>query len=86
MPTHERPVRRPADAAAILNGAGPTISVPEAGAAFGLSERTARGLVQRGEFPVRVLRIGRLVRVPTADVRRKLGLPVEPAGTEQVPA
>jgi hypothetical protein len=65
------------DADAILAAAGPTMSVPEAGVCFGLGESKARILARRGEFPVRVLQLGSHYRVPTADVRRALGLSTE---------
>ncbi|MFN2494848.1 MAG: helix-turn-helix domain-containing protein [Pseudonocardiaceae bacterium] len=55
------------------------MSVPEAAACLGVTESTGYRLVNAGEFPVRVLRLGRQWRVPTAEVRRELGLPIEPA-------
>lgn len=40
-----------------------TISVPEAGKILGISQTKAYQLAQRGEFPVRVLQLGRMKRV-----------------------
>lgn len=70
--------RRGDDPHEILRNAGLTMSVPDAGVLFGLGEAAARAMARRGEFPVKTLRVGRQWRVPTADVRRALGLPVEP--------
>jgi hypothetical protein len=56
------------------------MSVPEAGVCIGLGETAARTKARQGEFPVRVLQLGRKSRVPTADVRRYLGLSVEEDG------
>lgn len=72
------------DGDAILRGAGPTLSVPEAGVCFGLGEAQSYALARQGEFPVRTIKLGARLRVPTAEVRRELGLPVEPADTEAV--
>jgi excisionase family DNA binding protein len=56
-----------------------TVSVEDAGALLGVSRTTAYRLVALGEFPVRVLRVGRKLRVPTALLADALGL-----GTEEV--
>ena len=57
----------------ILETAGPTISVPEYGVIFNISRDTAYAKARRDELGVRVLRFGRALRIPTADVRRQLG-------------
>lgn len=75
----ERRYLRPEDAPAILARAGTTMSVPEAAACMGVTESTAYNLVKAGEFPLPVLRLGRQMRVATAEVRRALGLPIEKA-------
>lgn len=49
---------------------------PEAASAFGLGRSAAYELVRRGQFPCRVLRLGRQMRVPTADVLAALGVPL----------
>lgn len=49
-----------------------TISVPEAGRFFGLGENTSYELQRRGEFPVRVLQLGKKLRVPVAALARAL--------------
>jgi hypothetical protein len=41
------------------------VDVPTAGRAYGLGERLAYELAQRGDFPVPVLKLGRLLRVRT---------------------
>lgn len=50
-----------------------TTDLVTAGAAFGMGRSTAYDLHRRGEFPVEVLRLGRLLRVRTADLVRALG-------------
>lgn len=49
-----------------------TVSVPEAGRFFGLGENTSYDLCKRGEFPVRVLQLGKKLRVPVAALARAL--------------
>jgi predicted DNA-binding transcriptional regulator AlpA len=56
----------------VLASAGPTISVAEAALARGISRGHAYAMVARGEWPTKVLRLGRRVRVPTAALRRLL--------------
>lgn len=60
-------------AASPLATAGPTISVPEVAKLLGISKATAYALAGRDELGVRVLKLGRSMRIPTADVRRLLG-------------
>ncbi|MEU7230299.1 helix-turn-helix domain-containing protein [Streptomyces chrestomyceticus] len=49
-----------------------TASVEDAAQAFGLSRSKSYDLVRRGEFPCRVLPIGRTARVVTASLVRVL--------------
>ncbi|WP_243708303.1 helix-turn-helix domain-containing protein [Actinomadura sp. GC306] len=42
--------------------------------ALGLSRTYAYNLAKRGEFPCRVIRIGTTYRVPTAELRKLLGV------------
>ncbi|MFF6802044.1 helix-turn-helix domain-containing protein [Streptomyces sp. NPDC012616] len=49
-----------------------TASVEEAAQAFGLSRSKGYDLVRRGEFPCRVLRIGRATQIVTASLLRVL--------------
>ncbi|WP_091449738.1 helix-turn-helix transcriptional regulator [Actinokineospora iranica] len=49
-----------------------TVSIPIAAAAFGLSRSHAYELVNRGEFPARVIQVGQRYRVVTASVLRAL--------------
>lgn len=53
---------------------GPTTDVPTAGALFGLSRTQSYVAIQRGQFPVSVIRIGRRVVVPVAPLLELLGL------------
>lgn len=54
--------------------ASATLTVPEAGEALGLSRSTAYRLARSGEFPVRVLELGRTLRIPRAEFERYLGI------------
>ncbi|WP_406502905.1 helix-turn-helix transcriptional regulator [Streptomyces sp. NBC_00212] len=51
---------------------GGTGSVEDASRAFGFSRAKGYDLVRRGEFPCRVLRLGRTTRVVTASLLRVL--------------
>ncbi|MFE5572058.1 helix-turn-helix transcriptional regulator [Amycolatopsis japonica] len=53
----------------ILADAGPTVSVPEAAQVLGISEWLAYKLINRGEFPAKVLPLGARKRVSTASLR-----------------
>lgn len=46
---------------------------PEGASVFDVSRTTAYDLARRGEFPVRVLPLGRLLRVCTADLLAAVG-------------
>lgn len=59
---------------ALLADAGPTVSVPLAGRCLGVNRSTAYELAARDELGVPVLRLGRSLRIPTAELRRVLGL------------
>ena len=50
-----------------------TCSVEEAGLALGIGRSLSYQLAKAGRFPVRVLRIGRLYRIPIAELDRLLG-------------
>jgi hypothetical protein len=50
------------------------IDLVTAGRALGMGRTLAHDLARRGEFPVRVLRMGNRYRVPTAEVLRVLGV------------
>jgi hypothetical protein len=53
----------------------PTASVPDVGRiCFGLSRNGSFDAAKRGDFPT--MPIGRLLKVPTESLRRKLGLEV----------
>jgi excisionase family DNA binding protein len=64
----------PHPAARLLAEAGPTLSLGEAAEVLGISYNTASAAVRRGELGVRALRYGSRWRIPTADLRRVLGL------------
>lgn len=50
---------------------------PTAGQALGLDRSTVYALNARGEFPVRVIRVGTHFRVPTRDLLQLLGVEVQ---------
>jgi Helix-turn-helix domain len=51
-----------------------TVDIVTAGRAFGISRDAAYDLLRRGEFPCRTLKVGRLRRVPRAELLRVLGV------------
>lgn len=58
----------------LLASAGPTVGIPTVAECFGIHKVTAYEKARRGELGVTVLRLGRTLRVPTAELRRVLGL------------
>lgn len=50
------------------------VDVPTAGAAFGLSPGATRNQIKAGTFPCRVIVVGRLHRIATAEIRKALGI------------
>lgn len=52
--------------------ARPFLSAEEAFAVFGIDRKTGYRAIKDGSFPVAVIRVGRLIRVPTAAVARLL--------------
>lgn len=50
------------------------VDIVTAGKAFGISRNLSYELAAAGQFPCRVLRLGAQWRVPTADLRRALGM------------
>lgn len=51
-----------------------SVDVEVAGLAFGIARTKAYKMARLGEFPVPVLRLGHRYRVPTAPIKRLLGL------------
>jgi hypothetical protein len=58
-----------------------TVDIPTAGRAYGIGTRHAYELARRGEFPVPVRSLGRLLRVRTADLLADL----DPSGQAPEP-
>ena len=52
----------------------PTVSLDEARKPLGIGRSLAYDLAARGDFPVRIIRCGKLLRVPTAELLEVLGL------------
>jgi hypothetical protein len=50
----------------------PTLTIAEAGKIFGMCRNTAYAAAARGDIPT--IKIGRLLKVPTAMLRKQLGL------------
>ena len=53
---------------------GATVGVEEAARLLGIGRTLAYRLARRGELPVQVIRIVRVLRIPTAPLRALLGL------------
>lgn len=49
-----------------------TVSIPEAGKILGIGTTTAYALAKSGEFPVRVLRLGKSLRVSISQLEAYL--------------
>ena len=65
----------------------PVISAEEAFAELGIDRSTGYKAIREGTFPVPVIRVGRIIRVPTAALRQLLQLdnssaPSSPEGTD----
>lgn len=57
----------------------PALDIPEAARLLNIGRTLAYELAKRGEFPVRLLRLGNRYRVPTADLLALLGIDREAA-------
>jgi excisionase family DNA binding protein len=57
-----------------LRAGPPSVDLLTAAAVLGLGRTKAYELARRGEFPVRILRIGGSYRVPTAALLELLGI------------
>lgn len=59
----------------------PTVSVPEAAHLLGVSAWTLYEAIKRDQSPVRILRVGKKIRVQTVDLLRVIGMAaqVEPS-------
>ena len=53
------------------------VDVPTAAEALGLGKTAAYELIRCGRWPTPVLRLGKLIRIPTAPLLVLLGLPAE---------
>jgi hypothetical protein len=53
---------------------GPVVDLPTAAALLGIGRTISYALVREDRFPVPVLRVGRLIRVPTAPLLALLGI------------
>lgn len=55
-----------------LAGLPALLDVPDAARVLGIGRSLAYELVRRGEWPTEVLRIGKLIKIPTAPLLRRL--------------
>lgn len=53
---------------------GATVDVPAGCAVFGISDSHGYELIKRGEFPARVIKVGRRYRLVTASILAALGV------------
>ena len=65
-----------------LAAKSPTCDLPIAGRAWGLGTNRSYELAAAGEFPCRVLRVGKRYRVPVAALLESLG--IDPRDVERV--
>jgi excisionase family DNA binding protein len=68
----QKPGRKVPSIDEVRNGP-PTVDVPPAAALIGISKSYAYELLQRGEFPCRVIRVGSRWRVPKTALLELLG-------------
>jgi len=59
----------------------PTISIRDAAPLLGISTSTAYAAVKAGTFPVPVIHIGSRISVPTAPLRKLLGIDTDETPT-----
>lgn len=52
----------------------PCVSADEAFAELGIDRTTGYRAIREGKFPVPIIRVGRLIKVPTAPLRRLLAI------------
>ena len=55
----------------------PLVSADVAFAALGVDRSTGYRAIREGTFPLPIVRIGRVIRIPTIELRRLLGLEAE---------
>lgn len=60
-----------------------TVNLPTAARALGLGRSAAYELVRTGSWPTPVLRLGRLIKIPSAPLAALLGLEMAAAGSPQ---
>ena len=70
---------------AAIRALGVRTDVETAGSIFGLSRTQSYQAVSDDRFPVGVIRVGRRIIVPTAPIRRLLGIDPEPPEAETEP-
>jgi excisionase family DNA binding protein len=61
----------------------PALTVEQATGLLRIGRSKAYDAVRTGEWPTRIVRVGRCIRIPTAEVLRLLGLPSEDVDQEE---
>ena len=56
-----------------LSALPPVLDVPTAATVLGIGRSLAYDLIRRGQWPTTVLRIGKLIKIPTEPLVRLLG-------------
>jgi predicted DNA-binding transcriptional regulator AlpA len=74
---HERRVMTRDDALALP----PVVSLPTAAEVLGLGRSAAYELVRNGQWPTPILRLGRLIKVPTAPLIALVGIDAQVQAT-----
>lgn len=78
VPTEQFLVDRPVDSAIEdeIRQLPPTLTVVQAARLLRIGRSKAYDAVRTGDWPTRTIRVGRCIRIPTADVLALLGLPI----------
>ena len=69
-----------------LRGLPAVVNVATAGRILGVGRGAAYGLMRTGQWPTPVVRLGRLIKVPTAPLLALLGQPVKVTTASESPA
>ena len=65
-------------AAQLLRDAGPTVTPAVVAEVYGVTKAHILNLIKRGAFPLPVIKLGSVARIPTVELLRSLGLDSEP--------
>jgi hypothetical protein len=65
-----------------LAALGVWVDLPTAAKVLGIGRTAAYALAKAGDFPVRILRVGRCYRIPTAGLMAALDMPLTPTSAD----